>query len=166
VVDSTSSPLAPLPFSTPPYLCVTPCNPATPQTLPQTPYPAGKVLLATVKGDVHDIGKNIVGVVLGCNNYKVIDMGVMQARARFETCLNTGDFRPLRPPLWLGRTFHQRSTLRQPVVDAHAQLASCLSCRVKWFLSRCLCHPFLFSCLSGLLTPSPPAVLRRHYRAR
>lgn len=38
---------------------------------------AGKVLLATVKGDVHDIGKNIVGVVLGCNNYQVIDMGVM-----------------------------------------------------------------------------------------
>ncbi len=38
---------------------------------------AGKVLLATVKGDVHDIGKNIVGVVLGCNNYEVIDMGVM-----------------------------------------------------------------------------------------
>ena len=38
---------------------------------------AGKVLLATVKGDVHDIGKNIVGVVLGCNNYKVIDIGVM-----------------------------------------------------------------------------------------
>jgi len=37
----------------------------------------GVVLLATVKGDVHDIGKNIVGVVLGCNNYKVIDMGVM-----------------------------------------------------------------------------------------
>jgi 5-methyltetrahydrofolate--homocysteine methyltransferase len=40
---------------------------------------AGKVLMATVKGDVHDIGKNIVGVVLGCNNYKVIDMGVMQS---------------------------------------------------------------------------------------
>ena len=38
---------------------------------------AGKVLMATVKGDVHDIGKNIVGVVLGCNNYEVIDMGVM-----------------------------------------------------------------------------------------
>jgi 5-methyltetrahydrofolate--homocysteine methyltransferase len=37
----------------------------------------GKVVLATVKGDVHDIGKNIVGVVLGCNNYKVIDLGVM-----------------------------------------------------------------------------------------
>ncbi|MGE0320692.1 MAG: methionine synthase [Polyangiaceae bacterium] len=36
-----------------------------------------KVLLATVKGDVHDIGKNIVGVVLGCNNYEVVDMGVM-----------------------------------------------------------------------------------------
>ncbi|HZZ28389.1 MAG TPA: methionine synthase [Pirellulales bacterium] len=39
--------------------------------------PRGKVLLATVKGDVHDIGKNIVGVVLGCNNYQVIDLGVM-----------------------------------------------------------------------------------------
>jgi 5-methyltetrahydrofolate--homocysteine methyltransferase len=38
---------------------------------------AGKVLLATVKGDVHDIGKNIVGVVLQCNNYKVVDLGVM-----------------------------------------------------------------------------------------
>jgi 5-methyltetrahydrofolate--homocysteine methyltransferase len=37
----------------------------------------GKILLATVKGDVHDIGKNIVGVVLSCNNYEVIDMGVM-----------------------------------------------------------------------------------------
>jgi 5-methyltetrahydrofolate--homocysteine methyltransferase len=37
----------------------------------------GKVLMATVKGDVHDIGKNIVGVVLGCNNYQVIDLGVM-----------------------------------------------------------------------------------------
>ena len=37
----------------------------------------GKILMATVKGDVHDIGKNIVGVVLGCNNYEVIDMGVM-----------------------------------------------------------------------------------------
>ena len=37
----------------------------------------GKVVMATVKGDVHDIGKNIVGVVLGCNNYEVIDLGVM-----------------------------------------------------------------------------------------
>ena len=37
----------------------------------------GKIVLATVKGDVHDIGKNIVGVVLACNNYEVIDMGVM-----------------------------------------------------------------------------------------
>ncbi|MEZ0539735.1 methionine synthase [Fibrella arboris] len=40
---------------------------------------AGKILLATVKGDVHDIGKNIVGVVLGCNNYEIIDLGVMVA---------------------------------------------------------------------------------------
>ncbi len=37
----------------------------------------GCVLMATVKGDVHDIGKNIVGVVLGCNNYNVVDIGVM-----------------------------------------------------------------------------------------
>ena len=41
------------------------------------PRVAGRVVLATVKGDVHDIGKNIVGVVLGCNNYEVIDLGVM-----------------------------------------------------------------------------------------
>jgi 5-methyltetrahydrofolate--homocysteine methyltransferase len=39
----------------------------------------GKIVLATVKGDVHDIGKNIVGVVLGCNNYEVVDLGVMVA---------------------------------------------------------------------------------------
>ena len=38
---------------------------------------AGKVVMATVKGDVHDIGKNIVGVVLACNGYEVVDMGVM-----------------------------------------------------------------------------------------
>ncbi|MGE5497319.1 MAG: methionine synthase, partial [Syntrophothermus sp.] len=43
---------------------------------------AGRVLMATVKGDVHDIGKNIVGVVLGCNNYEVIDMGVMVPAAK------------------------------------------------------------------------------------
>src|ERR671935_2518195 len=44
--------------------------------------PKGRVLLATVKGDVHDIGKNIVGVVLQCNNYEVIDLGVMVPAAR------------------------------------------------------------------------------------
>ncbi len=43
---------------------------------------AGKILLATVKGDVHDIGKNIVGVVLGCNNFEVIDLGVMTPCAK------------------------------------------------------------------------------------
>ena len=37
----------------------------------------GKIVLATVKGDVHDIGKNIVGVVLACNNYDIVDLGVM-----------------------------------------------------------------------------------------
>ncbi len=42
----------------------------------------GRVLMATVKGDVHDIGKNIVGVVLGCNNYEIIDLGVMVPAAR------------------------------------------------------------------------------------
>ena len=53
------------------------------QTGPQS---AGKILLATVRGDVHDIGKNIVGVVLGCNNYEVIDLGVMVS---CETILQT-----------------------------------------------------------------------------
>src|SRR5215203_1630917 len=48
--------------------------------------PAGKIVMATVKGDVHDIGKNIVGVVLQCNNYEVIDLGVMvPARKILET---------------------------------------------------------------------------------
>jgi 5-methyltetrahydrofolate--homocysteine methyltransferase len=42
----------------------------------------GKIVMATVKGDVHDIGKNIVGVVLGCNNYEVIDLGVMVPGAK------------------------------------------------------------------------------------
>ncbi|WP_434967934.1 methionine synthase [Robiginitalea aurantiaca] len=43
----------------------------------ETSGPAGKILMATVKGDVHDIGKNIVSVVLACNNYEIVDMGVM-----------------------------------------------------------------------------------------
>src|SRR3712207_7970572 len=57
----------------------------------------GKVVMATVKGDVHDIGKNIVGVVLQCNNYDVVDLGVMvpgqkildTAKARKSTRLNS-----------------------------------------------------------------------------
>jgi 5-methyltetrahydrofolate--homocysteine methyltransferase len=52
---------------------------ATPEGTPRT---NGRVLLATVKGDVHDIGKNIVGVVLQCNNYEVIDLGVMVPAAK------------------------------------------------------------------------------------
>ena len=48
----------------------------------------GKIVMATVKGDVHDIGKNIVGVVLGCNNYEVIDLGVMVPAAKI---LDDGD---------------------------------------------------------------------------
>jgi 5-methyltetrahydrofolate--homocysteine methyltransferase len=48
----------------------------------QEPTKAGKILMATVKGDVHDIGKNIVGVILACNNYDVIDLGVMVPAAK------------------------------------------------------------------------------------
>jgi 5-methyltetrahydrofolate--homocysteine methyltransferase len=51
----------------------------------------GKVVMATVKGDVHDIGKNIVGVVLGCNNYDVIDLGVMVPAAKIlDTAVTEG----------------------------------------------------------------------------
>ena len=46
---------------------------------------SGKIVMATVKGDVHDIGKNIVGVVLQCNNYEVIDLGVMVPARRSST---------------------------------------------------------------------------------
>ncbi len=52
----------------------------------EAPRSNGKVVIATVKGDVHDIGKNIVGVVLRCNNYEVIDLGVMTP---FQTILDT-----------------------------------------------------------------------------
>jgi 5-methyltetrahydrofolate--homocysteine methyltransferase len=53
--------------------------------------PQGKVILCTVKGDVHDIGKNIVGVVLGCNNYDVIDLGVMvPADVLLDTAVEEG----------------------------------------------------------------------------
>lgn len=52
---------------------------------------AGTVLLATVKGDVHDIGKNIVGVVLGCNNFRVVDLGVMVPTEKIlDTALEVG----------------------------------------------------------------------------
>ena len=48
----------------------------------------GKIVMATVKGDVHDIGKNIVGVVLQCNNYEVIDLGVMVPAAKILETAN------------------------------------------------------------------------------
>ncbi|HRV81342.1 MAG TPA: methionine synthase, partial [Planctomycetota bacterium] len=52
---------------------------------------AGRIVMATVKGDVHDIGKNIVGVVLGCNNYEVIDLGVMVPADRIlKTAIEKG----------------------------------------------------------------------------
>jgi 5-methyltetrahydrofolate--homocysteine methyltransferase len=54
----------------------------------QTAKSSGKIVMATVKGDVHDIGKNIVGVVLQCNNYEVIDLGVMVPAAKIiETAI-------------------------------------------------------------------------------
>ena len=57
----------------------------------------GKIVLATVKGDVHDIGKNIVGVVLACNNYEVIDMGVMVAVREDPRARAKREGRPDRP---------------------------------------------------------------------
>jgi 5-methyltetrahydrofolate--homocysteine methyltransferase len=53
------------------------------------PSTQGTVVMATVKGDVHDIGKNIVGVVLGCNNYRVIDLGVMVPAAKILEAAST-----------------------------------------------------------------------------
>ena len=52
-------------------------QPAIEESKRKSARKAGKILIATVKGDVHDIGKNIVGVILSCNNYEVIDIGVM-----------------------------------------------------------------------------------------
>ena len=61
------------------------------QAGPVTKDTKGKIVLATVKGDVHDIGKNIVGVVLGCNGYDVIDLGVMAAADRIlQTAIDQG----------------------------------------------------------------------------
>ncbi len=59
-----------------------------PRTAADTRGRHGRIVMATVKGDVHDIGKNIVGVVLGCNNYEVIDLGVMVPAA---TILDTAE---------------------------------------------------------------------------
>ena len=62
--------------------------------------PAGRIVMATVKGDVHDIGKNIVGVVLQCNGYEVIDLGVMTPTQKIlDTAARTqGQYhRPVRP---------------------------------------------------------------------
>ena len=61
---------------------------------------AGKILMATVKGDVHDIGKNIVGVVLACNNYEIIDLGVMVPATKILETAKAEErrhHRPLRP---------------------------------------------------------------------
>jgi 5-methyltetrahydrofolate--homocysteine methyltransferase len=66
---------------------------------PKARGPGGQDLMATVKGDVHDIGKNIVGVVLQCNNYEVIDLGVMVPcqDPRDRRARKGRHHRPLRP---------------------------------------------------------------------
>ena len=64
------------------------------------PRPNGRIVMATVKGDVHDIGKNIVGVVLACNNYEVIDLGVMTPAQKILAAAREkpgGRDRPERP---------------------------------------------------------------------
>lgn len=58
------------------------------QSLSASSSKAGKILIATVKGDVHDIGKNIAGIILACNNYEIIDLGIMVPR---ETILNEAE---------------------------------------------------------------------------
>ena len=58
------------------------------QSLSANSSKAGKILIATVKGDVHDIGKNIAGIILACNNYEIIDLGIMVPR---ETILNEAE---------------------------------------------------------------------------
>ena len=72
----------------------------------------GKVVVATVKGDVHDIGKNIVGVVLGCNNYEVIDLGVMvPADKILDTAVERGGGR--RRPLGADHALARRDGQRR-----------------------------------------------------
>ena len=53
--------------------------------------PKGRIVMATVKGDVHDIGKNIVGVVLACNSYEIIDLGVMVPWTKILEAANEND---------------------------------------------------------------------------
>lgn len=71
---------------------------------------AGKILMATVKGDVHDIGKNIVGVVLACNNFEIIDLGVSSRRpnvslrepsnTKWTASVTQADLLPRRSTKW------------------------------------------------------------------
>src|SRR4029453_5989159 len=74
---------------------------------------AGTIVMATVKGDVHDIGKNIVGVVLGCNDYEVIDLGVMVPASRI-----------LDTAREVGADLIGASGLITPSLDERAHLAS------------------------------------------
>src|SRR5215218_943516 len=79
----------------------------------------GKVVLATVKGDVHDIGKNIVGVVLGCNNYEVLDLGVMvPAEKILDTVESEG--RGLHLPLLIGGATTSRQHTAVKIAPAYS----------------------------------------------
>ena len=81
---------------------------------------AGKIVLATVKGDVHDIGKNIVGIVLQCNNFEVIDLGVMVPAAKIVETVKSREGRyrrAVRPDHALARrdgVLRRRARARRP----------------------------------------------------
>ena len=83
---------------------------------PAMPQAQGPIVMATVKGDVHDIGKNIVGVVLGCNGYEVIDLGVMVPAQKIldRRARERGHDRPVRPDHALaGRNGPRRAEMRR-----------------------------------------------------
>ncbi len=90
--------------------------------------------MATVKGDVHDIGKNIVGVVLGCNNYKVIDLGVMTPCAKILEAArqHKADIIGL-------------SGLITPSLDEMVCVDSTHGCRRRGCFPMCRCMSFSFS---------------------
>ena len=87
-----------------------------------------KVLLATVKGDVHDIGKNIVGVVLGCNNFEVIDLGVMVPCEKILETATHGERRHHRP-LGPDHAEPRRNGARRPRDEAHRLQAAAVDRR-------------------------------------
>ncbi len=86
---------------------------------------AGKILMATVKGDVHDIGKNIVGVVLACNNYEIIDLGVMVPATKILQTARGREgrhHRPVRPDHAVAR---RDGACRRPRWSARVSTSRC-----------------------------------------